>query len=166
MTGLRIAPMEARHIPEVLAIEKASNTLPWSEHAFKTETESEHGMLLVATLEQRVRGGEPLGPLGVVGYAGAWLIVDEAHITTVAVHPGYRRQGIARKLIESLLEACASRGATCSTLEVRAGNAAAIELYESLGFVRAALRRKYYADNSEDAVVMWLHRFPSQKTLR
>lgn len=166
MVGLRIAPMEARHIPEVLAIEKESNTLPWSEQAFQTEVTYERGVLLVATLDRKARNADALGPLGVVGYAGAWLIVDEAHVTTVAVHPKCRRQGIAKKLIESLLEVCASRGATCSTLEVRAGNTAALSLYEELGFTRAALRRKYYADNGEDAVVMWLHKFPVKSKAR
>jgi ribosomal-protein-alanine N-acetyltransferase len=104
------------------------------------------GRFLVADLEGKV-----------VGYAGMWLLIDEVHITTVAVAPEYRRQGIAWRLMVVLLEEAKELGATCSTLEVRAGNTGAITMYERLGYVSAAKRKSYYPDNAEDAVVMWLH---------
>lgn len=143
---LRFVPLAEEHLADVLAIEKASQTAPWSEPSFRNEVDHKDGLFLVALLEGRV-----------VGFAGAWILVDEAHVTNVAVDPERRRAGIGRRLVRALLLGCKERGATCATLEVRAGNEPAIGLYESFGFVRAGVRKKYYPDNREDAVVMWLH---------
>jgi len=93
----------------------------------------------------------------VVGFAGIWLIIDEAHIINVAVLPEYRRNGIAKKLMVELLVRAKEKGAVCSTLEVRAGNEPAIKLYEGFGYVTVGRRKAYYHDNKEDALVMWLH---------
>lgn len=142
--GLRLVPLEESHLESILEIEKRSNSSPWSERSFRNELDHPHGIFLVASLGDHI-----------VGYGGVWLVVDEAHITTIAVDPDYRRQGIARSIMHALLDQAAKRGATCSTLEVRAGNEAAIRLYEGLGYVRAAVRKRYYPDNKEDAVVMW-----------
>ena len=84
------------------------------------------------------------------------MVVDEAHITTIAVAPDRHRMGIGERLVVDLLLRARERGMVCSTLEVRAGNLAAIGLYEKLGYVRSAVRKRYYPDNHEDAVVMWL----------
>lgn len=92
-----------------------------------------------------------------VGYGGVWLVIDEAHITTVAVDDSKRRQGIGERLMRELLSRAKARGTVCSTLEVRAGNAAAVHLYEKLGYTTTARRKSYYPDNNEDALVMWLH---------
>lgn len=146
MKGLRLASLKPEHIPQILEIEKRANTAPWSERSFQNELTHEHGVFLVAYSGAKI-----------VGYAGMWLVVDEAHITTVAVDPDHQRRGIGRKLMIELLARAREAGMAGATLEVRAGNAAAIGLYEGLGFVRAAVRRRYYPDNKEDAVVMWLH---------
>jgi [ribosomal protein S18]-alanine N-acetyltransferase len=143
---LRFVPLAEEHLADVVAIEKASQSAPWSEHSFRNEVDHKDGLFLVALLEGKV-----------VGFAGAWVLVDEAHVTNVAVDPERRRAGIGRRLVSALLEGCREKGATCATLEVRAGNAPAIALYGSFGFVRAGVRKRYYPDNREDAVVMWLH---------
>lgn len=93
----------------------------------------------------------------VVGYGGIWLVIDEAHVTTIAVVPAHQRQGIARQLMTELLIRARKAGMKCSTLEARAGNEPAISLYEKLGFSITGRRKGYYPDNKEDAVVMWLH---------
>ena len=144
--GLNFEPLKEEHIEPILAIEKESNGAPWSERSFRNELNHPAGVFLVAK-----DGGR------VVGYAGAWYVVDEAHITTVAVDPDFRRRGIGKTLTIAILNAAKDRGMACSTLEVRAGNEAAIELYKQLGFVATARRKAYYPDNQEDALVMWLH---------
>jgi [ribosomal protein S18]-alanine N-acetyltransferase len=144
--SLRFEPIREDHLPAVLAIERVVNTAPWSERSFRNELNHEHGIFLVA-----MGGGQ------LVGYGGVWLVIDEAHITNIAVSPDFRRQGIARKLMVELLTQAKSRGMTCSTLEVRAGNEPAVKLYEQLGYEVTARRKGYYPDNQEDAIVMWLH---------
>ncbi len=141
-----IAPLTEDDLPHILAIEQEVNEAPWSEASFRHELSHPHGIFLVA------RGkGE------VVGYAGCWVLVDEVHITTVAVSPDHQRQGIGQTLVLELLRQALDRGATCATLEVRAGNIGARALYNGLGFIDAAVRRGYYPNNREDAIVMWLH---------
>jgi ribosomal-protein-alanine N-acetyltransferase len=144
--GLRFERLAEEHIPAILAIEKESNGAPWSERSFRNELDHSYGIFFVA-----------LDGRNVVGYAGAWLVVDEAHVTTVAVAPDQRRKGIGRLLTEELLKTAKDSGMLCSTLEVRAGNEPAIELYKQLGYVVTAQRKAYYPDNQEDALVMWLH---------
>ncbi len=91
----------------------------------------------------------------VVGYAGAWLMVDEAHITTIAVHPDYRGKGVGEMLLVSLIERAIKAGAKWVTLEVRVSNHVAQNLYRKYTFKEAGVRRRYYSDNNEDALVMW-----------
>ena len=143
---LRFEPLREDRIPAILEIERQVNTAPWSDKSFQNELDHPHGMFLVALVEGRV-----------VGYGGAWLVIDEAHITTVAVDPSFKRQGIGQRLVVELLVRSKEKGMACSTLEVRAGNKPAILLYEKLGFVVAASRKSYYPDNKEDAIVMWLY---------
>ncbi len=143
---LRLEKFDESHLSALLLIEPTVNTAPWSERAFRNELNHDNGIFRVA-----IQDGE------VVGYGGVWLVIDEAHITTVAVKPEVQRQGIGRRLVIELLSAARDQGMLCSTLEVRAGNDVAIRLYERLGFQQAAVRRKYYPDNQEDAVVMWLY---------
>lgn len=143
---LRFVPLEASHIPRLLAIEAEANSAPWSEKSFQNEIGHPHGVFLVGLID-----GE------VVAYGGIWLLVDEAHVTTVAVRADKRRLGIGRRLVIELMRIARERGMVCATLEVRAGNTAAIELYQNLGFVIAARRKAYYPDNKEDALVMWDH---------
>ena len=91
----------------------------------------------------------------VVGYIGVWKIVDEGHITNVAVSPDYRRMQIGSALLKTMLEITAEEGIVRHTLEVRTGNEAAIGLYEKFGFETAGVRKGYYEDNGEDALIMW-----------
>lgn len=146
MANIRISPLEERHLPRVLEIEVSSQSCPWSEESFRNEIKTDHGIFIVAE-----EGTE------IVGFAGVWVVVDEAHIITVAVDEDHRRKGVANKLITELLLRAQSVGATCSTLEVRAGNEPAKKLYESIGFKPAGIRKRYYPDNKEDAVIMWMY---------
>ncbi len=91
------------------------------------------------------------------------MLVDEAHITTLAVDPEHRRKGIAERLTVELLQTARDRGMLCATLEVRASNIGAIELYRKIGFEEAAIRKRYYPDNQEDALIMWLYRLDEWK---
>lgn len=143
---LRFEPIQERHIPKILEIEKQTNSAPWSERSFQNELEHRHGIFLVGILNSEL-----------IAYGGVWLVIDEAHITTVAVCEEYRRQRIGQRLMVELLSRAKSAGMVCSTLEVRAGNEPAIELYKKLGYQVAAKRKGYYPDNREDAVVMWLY---------
>lgn len=146
MPVLRFVPLAEEYIPAILEIERNTNSAPWSERGFRNELDHKHGVFRVALLD------------GVVaGYGGVWLVIDEAHITTVSVAEHHRRQHIGWKLMLELLNEAKKRGMTCSTLEVRAGNTPAIRLYEELGYTTSAVRKRYYPDNQEDALVMWLH---------
>jgi [ribosomal protein S18]-alanine N-acetyltransferase len=128
----------------VHAIEHASFTTPWPDDAYRSEIETNRlATYLVATIGDAV-----------VGFAGIWLMVDEAHITTFAVDPGWRRRGIGERLLLTLLDASVERGAREATLEVRLSNVAARRLYEKYGFRPVGLRPRYYSDNGEDALIM------------
>ena len=146
MKGVRFEKLAAGHIPKIMEIEREAHGSPWSERSFQNELDHVFGEFVVATKDGLV-----------VGYAGEWILADEAHVTTVAVHPDCRRQGLGKSLMKELLSRAVDRGAVCSTLEVRAGNEAAIQLYESLGYIQVGSRKNYYPDNKEDAVVMWLY---------
>ena len=91
----------------------------------------------------------------IVGFAGLWLMVDEAHITTIAMHPDYRRHGLGELMLASLIDISYDIGAKWVTLEVRVSNYAAQNLYRKYGFREAGLRHRYYSDNQEDALIMW-----------
>ena len=134
------------HVAAVLELERICNPAPWSESSFRAELVNPQATYLVVTHNSNV-----------VGFAGYWSIIDEAHVTNIAVRHDLRRKGLGRLLMERILDAAKSSGHTCSTLEVRAGNSAAITLYEKLGFVRCGLRKGYYPKDKEDAVVMWLY---------
>ncbi|TME32736.1 MAG: ribosomal-protein-alanine N-acetyltransferase [Chloroflexi bacterium] len=135
-------------IDGVQEVERASFPVPWPANAFRHElTQNKNARYLVAR-----EGGR------IVGYAGLWLMVDEAHITTFAVHPDSRRQRIGERLLVRVFEMAAALNAEWLTLEVRASNLAAQKLYEKYGFRRAGVRRRYYSDNNEDALIMWTER--------
>jgi len=91
----------------------------------------------------------------IIGFAGLWLMVDEAHVTTIAMHPNYRRLGLGEFLLVSLIDIAYSIGAKWVTLEVRVSNYSAQNLYRKYGFREAGLRHRYYSDNQEDALIMW-----------
>jgi len=141
---LMISPMTLADIPAVHAIESTSFAAPWPSYAFRQELEGNRlARYIVARDGDRV-----------VGYAGIWLMVDEAHITTFAVDPEYRRQGIGQAILRELLALSHRVGAGVATLEVRASNVAARRLYERYGFRPVGVRPRYYTDNGEDALIM------------
>ena len=125
-------------------VEKASFSVPWSRKSFWEEAANERTYYLLALDDGKV-----------VGYAGTWILDDEAQITNVAVAPERRGQKIGAGLMENLIEEAKKRGATRMTLEVRPSNTAAIALYEKFGFKDYGHRPHYYLDNGEDAVIMW-----------
>ena len=141
---LVVEPMGLDDLPAVHTIELASFTSPWPPNAYRSELESNRlATYLVA------RAGT-----AVVAYGGMWLMVDEAHITTFAVHPGWRRQGIGERLLLAFLDLAADRHAHEATLEVRLSNLPARRLYEKFGFRPVGLRPRYYSDDNEDALIM------------
>ncbi len=118
-----------------------------------------------SSLKQRLSPEErPLLPTArglIVGFAGIWLMIDEVHLTTMAVRNGHRHQGIGELLLISLIESSSQKGAHAVTLEVRASNIAAQSLYKKYGFAKAGLRQGYYSDNKEDALIMTAERITS-----
>ncbi len=146
MSEIHFEHLEESYIKAIHAIETAAQPAPWSEKAFQNELTNPHSLFLVAVLKGSV-----------IGYAGIWNLIDEAHVTTLMISPEYRGNGYGKLLISEVLLQAKEAGMTCATLEVRASNSVAIQLYESLGFTNAAIRKRYYPDNQEDAVVMWLY---------
>ncbi len=149
VSELVIAPMEVSDLPQVVAIDESSFATPWSAASYHYElTENRVAHFLVG-----VAPGNGY-PRQVVGYAGYWLVVDEAHIGTLAVHPAWRRRGLGERLLTALLQQALALGARSATLEVRAGNLAAQALYRKHGFDDVGRRKHYYRDNGEDALLL------------
>lgn len=142
---LEIRPMRHEDIPRVMEIERECFPTPWHESAYITELSNRSAYYVVACTEGKV-----------VGYAGMWLIMDEAHITTLGVAKQFRRLRIGERILVALLDESIRRGIRRATLEVRQSNTVAQKLYTKYGFTPAAIRRGYYTDNNEDAVVMWI----------
>jgi [ribosomal protein S18]-alanine N-acetyltransferase len=131
----------------VMEIEHSSFSIPWSREAFYNEIEQNHLSTYLV-----VEDGERIA-----GYCGVWHVVDEAHITNVAVLPDYRGQGLGEALMLRLMEISKEVGARVMTLEVRVSNEAAKGLYRKMGFQDGGIRKRYYSDNQEDALVMWVN---------
>ncbi len=147
---IRLRPMRLEDVEQVYAIDVASFSLPWSERSYRYElTENQQNSALWVA-----EAAGPTGELQVVGMVVTWIILDEAHIATIATHPDYRRRGVARRLLVQTLEVARDRGAHLVMLEVRRSNLAAQKLYESFGFTIAGVRPRYYVDNMEDALLM------------
>jgi [ribosomal protein S18]-alanine N-acetyltransferase len=142
--SLRVEPMAVGDLDAVQDIERRSFRTPWPAHAYRTELQTNRlAQYLVARIDGRV-----------VGYGGMWVMVDEAHITTFAVDPDWRRQGIGERLLLALLDLAGGRNAREATLEVRLSNLPARRLYEKYGFRPVGLRPRYYSDDNEDALIM------------
>ncbi len=150
--AISIRPMTPDDLPQVQKIDRLSFTLPWPNSAYEYELH-ENPLSLLWVAEARTSENSKI----VVGMIVVWLIVDEAHIATIAVLPDYRSQGIARCLLVTALQAVIKRGFRIATLEVRSGNTAAQSLYRRFGFNIVGVRPKYYRDNNEDALIMTVY---------
>lgn len=131
-------------LDEVMKIERLSFETPWSKFAFIHEIQFEKSVFKTIKVGGRL-----------VGYGGFWHILHEAHISNIAIHPDYRRRGLGRRLLVHLLEEAVARGASKATLEVRRSNLLAQRMYEGFGFKVVTVKKHYYADENEDALVMW-----------
>lgn len=132
-------------LPDIMSIEQDSFTTPWTEEAFINElTNNMFAQYMVMEYQGKV-----------IGYGGMWIIVDEAHITNIAILTPYRGQGLGKRLMHELQKTARFLGAVRMTLEVRASNEIAQRLYRRYGFEAAGIRPGYYSDNQEDAVIMW-----------
>ena len=140
---MRIINMNADHVAQVAELENICFSDPWSERSVASELNNPLSCWLVAEEDTCV-----------AGYIGSQTVIDESDMMNVAVHPDFRRQGIAEALVKALVEALKERGSHCLTLEVRASNAPAIALYEKLGFVQVGRRKNYYRNPREDALIL------------
>ena len=139
-----VEPMRRADVETVSAIEKRCYATPWHANAYYTELSNRAAAYLVARMDGKV-----------IGYGGMWVIMDEAHITTLAVDPPHQGKKIGERLLQGLMEEAILHGASRATLEVREHNVAAQGLYRKYGFREAGLRHRYYSDNQEDALIMW-----------
>jgi ribosomal-protein-alanine N-acetyltransferase len=147
--AVMIRRMEMRDISRVMEIDRQSFSLTWPEKSYIFElTRNGNSRIWLAEI------ADPEPFLKVIGVLGVWVILDEAHISTVAVDPDYRQLHVASQLLEFALRMAGSEGASVTRLEVRAGNSAAIRMYEKFGFLTVSIRPRYYADNGEDALLM------------
>lgn len=164
MLKIRVEQMTLSDLDEVLTIERASFTSPWSKKAFLHELlDNDIAITLVAKpAHKNMQNSEKdisqtiksQGLDIVLGYACLWLIYDEVHITNLATHPGFRRMGIGNQLLDYIFQLCREKKIIKLTLEVRASNQPAIALYEKFGLRTVTRRKGYYSDTREDALVM------------
>jgi ribosomal-protein-alanine N-acetyltransferase len=148
--------MKLEDIPQVHEIDVLSFSLPWPEKSFLFElTENPSSMPIVAEIVHN--HNKPV----VIGMAVVWIVVDEAHIATIAIHPEFRGNGYGKKLLVETLRQSIQHGVVLATLEVREHNALAQQMYKNFGFTTVGRRLHYYKDNNEDAVIMTVDRLGS-----
>ena len=140
---MRIVTMEFCHVSQVAELEKICFSDPWSEKSVASELENDLACWLAAVEEDRV-----------AGYVGSQTVMDETDMMNIAVHPDFRRKGIAEELVNALVHRLRNRGSRCLTLEVRASNEPACKLYEKLGFSQIGRRPNYYRNPREDALIL------------
>lgn len=140
-----VRKMEEEDLDRIMEIEKDAFTTPWTRESFMLEiTKNQLARYIVVEMGNIV-----------VGYGGIWLIIDEGHITNIAVDRDYRKMGAGKSLVEGLIHLCAEGYIGSMTLEVRESNIAAQSLYKKYGFIEAGIRPRYYSDDNEDAIIMW-----------
>ena len=145
--SMEIRRMTLDDLPAVIELDKLSFNLPWPERSFRFElTENSASRCWVADMDGKI-----------VGMIVAWLLVDEAHVATIATHPDFRRQGIARNLLKYALRYMSKEDAVTSFLEVRENNTAAQDMYREFGYEAVGRRKRYYKDTNEDAILMTLN---------
>jgi ribosomal-protein-alanine N-acetyltransferase len=140
----KIYPMDITSIDSIQNISQLSFPISWSIESLRSELDNKFAKYVV------LKKGNTI-----VGYGGMWVIIDEGHITNVAVHPDARGDGAGDMIVEALFRICRKQKVTAMTLEVRSSNFKAINLYEKHGFEKVSIRPHYYEDNKEDAVIMW-----------
>lgn len=133
-------------IDAVVSLEQATFSMPWSRDAFETELSS-NPLARYIVMEEDGK---------FVGYAGMWIVLDEAHIMNVAIEASYRGRGLGKALMRQMIHIAAGNGAESMTLEVRRSNRTARNLYAEFGFIERGVRPGYYTDNGEDALLLWL----------
>ena len=143
MAEMVIRRMTLADVPQVHGIEHSTFATPWSLDSFEKEAVNPCARYLVADLDGKV-----------IGFAGLWLVLDEGHVTNIAIAEDYRGKGYGRALTQALMQYASNLGITYVTLEVRRSNERAQNLYKSLGFVSVGVRKRYYEDNQEDAFLM------------
>jgi len=144
---VRIAPMRRRHLRSVVRIESQVYPRPWSHSLFVSELALRSSRSYVVAKVGR----------DVVGYAGLMMSLTDGHITTIAVDPAWHRRGVGMRMLLALAREAVARGAVALTLEVRLSNRGAQEMYKRFGFTAVGVRKGYYADTGEDALVMWAY---------
>jgi len=155
--AMRCRPMKLEDIPRVHEIDVLSFTLPWPEKSYRFElTENPTTLAYVAEMVSRD------AKLDVIGMAIVWIVIDEAHIATIAIHPDFRRYGYGKRLLSEVLRQSILGGAILATLEVRETNLLAQQMYTKFGFTIVGRRLHYYKDNNEDAVIMTLDQMGSE----
>ena len=140
---MKIETMNASYVAQIAELEKLCFSDPWSENSIASELENKLAFWLVATEGDCV-----------AGYIGSQTVMDETDMMNVAVHPEFRRKGIAEALVNDLVDNLKKKGSHCLTLEVRASNTSAIALYEKLGFSEIGRRKNYYRNPREDALIL------------
>ena len=145
MEEYSVRQLTADDLDDLLALEEACFSAPWSRESYRRELEENDLANYWGVFEE--------GRL--IGFAGYWLILDEGHITNIAVAPERQNRGVGRFLLQGVINGCLAGGGKFLTLEVRASNQAALHLYEKAGFASAGTRPNYYDDPKEDAIIMW-----------
>lgn len=139
--------MNLDDLDQIMIVEHESFTLPWSRVAFYNElVQNQFAKYIVLEVDEKV-----------VGYCGVWIVIDEAHITNIALLPAYRGRKLGEALLRKIMDYARENGAKTMTLEVRVSNNVAQSLYRKLGFQGGAIRKNYYTDDHEDALVMWVN---------
>lgn len=142
---IKIRKMTIQDLEGVYRIEQSSFATPWTFESFYNELTGNHlAYYAVVELDDKI-----------IGYGGLWRVIDEAHITNIAIHPDWRGKGYSKWLMTHLMNYSRSQNLERMTLEVRVSNQVAIGLYQQLGFEKAGVRPKYYEDTKEDALILW-----------
>jgi len=139
--------MREEDIDQILEVEHASFTTPWSREAFYNELHNNRFAVYIV-LEENNK---------ILGYCGAWIVIDEAHVTNVAILPEFRGRKLGEAILQKMMSVAREMGAKSMTLEVRVTNHVAQSLYRKLGFQNGGIRKNYYSDNQEDGLVMWVN---------
>ncbi|HLR74147.1 MAG TPA: ribosomal protein S18-alanine N-acetyltransferase [Virgibacillus sp.] len=147
MNNIVIRKMETTDIQAVLDVEEASFTTPWPEKIFYQELiNNKHAHYFVLVVDEQI-----------VGYAGLWIIFQDVQVTNIAILPEFRRMNLGEKLFQYICHYAIKQGAHRLSLEVRASNIAAQRMYRKFGLVPGGIRKQYYTDNKEDAIIMWVN---------